>query len=100
MDLSKRLDSIELKIRQLASKLDRLTQENEQLLAENHQLKTDLDRQQGLVSALKDKLERTQREMDERRYEADEPDRASIRQQIDHYLREIDKCIDWLEQKQ
>lgn len=99
MDLSKTLDSIELKIRQMTSKMERLGSENERLVAENLQLKTDLDRQQGLVGAFKDKLERTQRELDERKLGTDSNHREALRAEIDHCLSEIDKCIEWLQQQ-
>ncbi len=99
MDLSKTLDSIELKVRHMTSRMERLHSENERLTAENQQLKTDLDRQQGLVGVLKDKLERTQREIDERKQGTDTIDREAMRQHIDQCLSEIDKCIEWLQQQ-
>lgn len=99
MDLSKRLDSFELKIRQLGSKLERLRGENADIRAENEILKEELDRRQGVINALKDKLERTHREMNVRETKAEDSDPDRVRQQIDYYLHEIDKCIEWLEQR-
>ncbi|MEL6140842.1 MAG: hypothetical protein AAFU67_04410 [Bacteroidota bacterium] len=106
MDLSKQLDGFELKLRQLASKLDRQRAENEALHAENDQLKSQLDRQRGVVSSLKEKLEKAAASA------ADQPldtiqastnlaqkSREEIQEQIDFCLSEIDKCIDWLEQQ-
>ena len=60
MDLSKRVDSFEIKLRQLASKIDRQRAENVALARENDELKSELDRQRGVVSSLKEKLTRAQ----------------------------------------
>lgn len=99
MHLLKQLDHIELKIRQLGQKVERLQRENESLRADNLELKTELDRQRGVVGSLKDKLERTQQELERRDSVQSGPPADDLREQIDHYLREIDRCIEWLEQQ-
>ncbi|MGB3546199.1 MAG: hypothetical protein WBA17_04450 [Saprospiraceae bacterium] len=91
MKLSEKLDGLELKLRQLAGKLARMDREADEMARENNRLKTELDRQNGVVSSLKDKLARVQRD-------SAEPNGEDTREQIDHYLREIDRCIEWLRQ--
>lgn len=102
MELSETLDRFELKVRQLGSKLDRLHRENADLQAENKSLKAELDRGKGAIDSLKEKLERTHHQgigsRTEEPAEAGTP-RQDMRERIDHYLREIDKCIEWLEQR-
>jgi len=102
MDLSKQLDGFELKLRQLASKFDRQRAENEALKAENDQLKNELDRQRGVVSSLREKLERaaaTPAVTNGVEAVTTTTPQPEIRTQIDHCLREIDKCIEWLQQQ-
>lgn len=89
------MDQIEVKLRQLGSKLDNLSEQNKGLRQENEQLKAERDRQSGTLAALQDKLERSQQTLT-KRDEGNEPPGDDLRQQIDHYLREIDKCIGWL----
>lgn len=95
MNLSDRIDSIELKVRQLALKLERFRNENRSLENENKLLKAELDRQKGTVQALKDKLERTQRGISAKTEENSEQPNQ-LKAQIDQYIKEIDKCIEWL----
>ena len=109
MDLSKRVDSFEIKLRQLASKIDRQRAENVALARENDELKSELDRQRGVVSSLKEKLTRAQQAAGISGISEDAADQSSalpsdnkreeIREQLDYCLREIDKCIQWLQQQ-
>jgi predicted nuclease with TOPRIM domain len=95
MDLSEQIDSIELKTRQLALKMERVQRENAALQEENKKLKAELDRQKGTASALKDKLEKTQRALDLQREE--QPAHSNeLKGQLDQYIQEIDQCIEWL----
>ena len=95
MDLSEQIESIELKIRQLALKMERIQRENAALQEENKQLKAELDRQKGTASALKDKLEKTQRALGLQREEQPEHSKE-LKDQLDQYIHEIDQCIEWL----
>ncbi|MEM7572295.1 MAG: hypothetical protein AAF433_05325 [Bacteroidota bacterium] len=109
MDLSKRVDSFEIKLRQLASKIDRQRAENVALARENDELKSELDRQRGVVSSLKEKLTRAQQAAGISSTTEDvagqpaissaESGTEEIREQLDYCLREIDKCIQWLQQQ-
>jgi predicted nucleic acid-binding Zn-ribbon protein len=96
MSLAEKLEDIELKIRQLGQKMDRIEREKAGLATENQQLKTIIDRHQGAVDKINDKLERTQQELMRQR-EAFSKSKREIRQQIDRHLEEIDKCIEWLQ---
>ena len=98
MSWLEQIEQVEIKVRQLASKLERLEQENTDLRQENEQLKAERDRQTGALSALKYKLERSQQKLEERENVNDAPE-GNLRDQIDHYLQEIDTCIEWLSQQ-
>ncbi len=95
MNLSEHIDNIELKVRQLVLKMERIQNENAALREENQQLKAELDRQKGTVSALKDKLENSQRVLDLQREEQPEHSKK-LREQLEQYIHEIDQCIEWL----
>jgi|APTNR8051073442_1049403.scaffolds.fasta_scaffold00268_4 chromosome segregation ATPase len=92
MELSLKIDGIDLKVRQLALKLEQLQRDHALLMQENHQLKAETIRYQEVVATLKNKLSTTQQAMETRGEETTE----KLRQQIDLYIGEIDKCIEWL----
>lgn len=95
MNLNERLEHIEIKVRQLALKQERLQRENTALQIENQQLKAGIDKQEATVIALKNKLETAQRALEDRVEEEDEQSQQ-LKQLIDQYILEIDKCIEWL----
>ena len=89
------IDGLEIKLRQLAAKVDRQRAQYEATLTENENLKRELDRQLGFVSSLKDKLAHSQPSSPE----ADSTpagNGSDQRETIEYCLREIDRCIDWL----
>ncbi|MDZ4680599.1 MAG: hypothetical protein SH848_09145 [Saprospiraceae bacterium] len=92
MELSSKIDGIDLKVRQLALKLEQLQRDHALLLQENEQLKAETTRYREVVATLKNKLGTTQQAMETRGEESTE----KLRQQIDLYIGEIDKCIEWL----
>ena len=91
------IDGLEIKLRQLAAKVERQRVHHDEVVAENEKLKRDLDHQLGVVNSLKDKLERTQRQA---AVETDDsaPQKANVEQKetIEFCIREIDRCLDWL----
>ncbi|HMO41548.1 MAG TPA: hypothetical protein PKC76_19035 [Saprospiraceae bacterium] len=95
MNINEQIEGIEIKVRQVALKLERLQRENATLIAENQQLKTDMDKQEAMIIALKNKLETAQSAMEQRADEETEHSRQQ-KQLIDQYIQEIDKCIEWL----
>ncbi|MCO6478166.1 MAG: hypothetical protein J5I94_16160 [Phaeodactylibacter sp.] len=95
MDLSEQIESIELKVRQLALKMERIQRENAALQEDNKKLTAELDRQKSSAGALKDKLEKTQRALDLQREEQPEHSQE-LNEQLDQYIHEIGQCIEWL----
>ncbi|MEO0731364.1 MAG: hypothetical protein AAFZ52_00910 [Bacteroidota bacterium] len=90
------LDGLEIKLRQLAAQADRQRVDHERVVAENQQLKRELDRQTGIVSSLKDKLERSQPLTDDRPAGHAVSDQDQ-RETIEFCLAEIDRCLNWLQ---
>lgn len=95
MNASEQIEGIEIKVRQLALKLERLQRENAALLTENQQIKANMEKQEAMISALKDKLENAQSALEQQVNEETEHSKH-LKQLIDQYIIEIDKCIDWL----
>lgn len=95
------LDGLEIKLRQLRAANDRQRADYEQVVSENQQLKQALDRQTGIVSSLKDKLERNQPAAPDQPDDAPSGDAAALspeqRATIEFCLREVDRCLDWLQ---
>ncbi len=93
--LSGKISGIELKLRQLALKLERLQEENIVLLKENRQLKTKLSQKPStIVKTIKESATvPTGVETDRAENQASS---KKIRKEIDQYIKEIDKCIEWL----
>lgn len=98
MNITERIDSMELKVRQLVQKLERLQRDNTALKEENRTLKAELDRQTGAVEALTYKLEQSQQALNTKRKPQPE-DSEKLQQQLEQYIEEINKCIDWLHQQ-
>ena len=95
MSLLKQIEQIELKIRLLANKLEQAEAERKVLLVENKQLKIDLSESKNAIDVLTKKLETTQHILAEERAEGSER-KKMLKRQIEQYIEEIDKCIEWL----
>ncbi len=93
---SNMLDQIELKVRRLALKLDQLKTSNQQLLEENKLLKTALKKEDSKRTTLEQQLKRTQMALSSKQNDAPESTQK-IRKELDQYIKEIDKCIEWLQ---
>lgn len=95
------LDGLEIKLRHLAVAADRQRADYERLEQENQQLKRALDRQTGTVTSLKDKLARRQNSPAPAAANSGEqqPQNGSSvdRETIEFCLREIDRCLDYLQ---
>ena len=87
MNTKDKLEHIEIKIKQLGFKLERLAKENSLLREENQNLKSALDRVGRQPGDSKDLPE-------EKDYRIAE--RQELKAQINQYIQEIDKCIEWL----
>ena len=100
------IDGLEIKLRQLAAKVDRQRAQHEAVVADNDKLQRELDRQLGVVSALKDKLERTSTPATAAAAAtpatsttgtpAGGDDNEAHRETIAFCLQEIDRCLAWL----
>lgn len=97
MQLNKRLDSFELKLRQLASKFERQEQEKQALEQEISSLKRELDRQRGIISSLREKLAQTTTVMTSESPAPATQAQHEMQAKIDACIKELDFCIEWLE---
>ena len=100
MRLSKKLEQVAGKLQHLQLKLQELEQDKVSLQEENEKLKLKLQvLPKSKTVAIHNILEHAEREGEEK----SEGTRAvldqDIRQQIDHYLSEIDHCIEWLREQ-
>ena len=93
--LADKLSNIELKVRQLALKLERLKNENNTLVNENENLKAELNKKDSNVSLMQDQVAKAQNVLDKRR-ESDPEHSIKLRKDIEQYINEVDKCIEWL----
>jgi hypothetical protein len=82
MSPANQLDGLEIKLRQLAAKMERQRTKHAEVVAENERLQRELDRQSGMVTTLREKLSRSVGD--------------AHRETLTHCLREIDHCLDWL----
>jgi regulator of replication initiation timing len=94
MELFDQIGNIELKVRQLSKKSKRLQTENSNLLAENQVLKAALSQTQANQLIFIEKILHIKERM-----EAVEDERSTAAK-AKLYLREIERCVDWLEEQQ
>ncbi|MCB0517734.1 MAG: hypothetical protein H6577_05195 [Lewinellaceae bacterium] len=94
--MTQQLDHIEQQVQRLVEVLDALRQENTALLEENKKLKAGQEAQNERIGELTQRLSNAQQALAEQR--GDDPESSQkLRKQIDQYIREIDKCIAWLQ---
>lgn len=89
------LENIELKIKQLVLKIERLEKENLSLKSENEKQKVALGLQKETTNTLNKQILDTQTAVNSRKKE-DTEQSAQLKQQMNQYIEEIDKCIEWL----
>ncbi len=94
--LTDKLNNIELKVRQLALRLERLQNENSTLLLENKQLKSELAQNNSKIGQMEERVARSKVALDLQR-ESNPESSKKLRKEIDQYISEIDKCIEWLQ---
>ncbi len=91
-----KINNIELKVRQLALRLERLQNENSTLLLENKKLKSELSQNTMKLGQMEEKVVRSNVAVDSNRNGG--PDNSKkLRKEIEQYISEIDKCIEWLQ---
>ena len=94
--MTQQLENIEQKVRQLAEAMTALRQQNAALFKENNKLKADLEAQQERTGELTERLTNSQQALAGQRGD-DSESNQKLRKQIDQYINEIDKCIEWLQ---
>ena len=94
--MTQQLENIEQKVRQLAGAMTALRQQNAALSKENNKLKADLEAQQERTGELTERLTNSQQALAGQRGD-DSESNQKLRKQIDQYINEIDKCIEWLQ---
>ncbi len=94
--LSEKLTNIELKVRQLALRLERLENEKQRLLEDNKKLRTELVKKDNRLGQLEEKVAKSSAALELKRQ--NDPERSKkLRKEIEQYIREVDKCIAWLQ---
>ncbi len=96
MELKDRIKNIDLKVRQLAAKLEQLEEDRRALMKENQTLNQKLNGAINIIADLEEKMEGMDSALQDKRKKEPQEIRL-IRKQIDQQVQEIDKCIDWLE---
>ena len=99
MELSTRLQQVVQKLESLHAKVEALEAENNQLRAENKVLQHQLEAKPSAAPAGQYISEHVPRNENTKQKGVRAVLDQDIRQQIDHYLKEIDKCIEWLGQQ-
>ncbi|MBK6946784.1 MAG: hypothetical protein IPH16_00725 [Haliscomenobacter sp.] len=95
MNLSEQLERIELKLRQLALDMRQIKRQNEELSHQNHQLQLEIALRDQTIARLQEGLSEAQSQL-LLQEQADADKARQLKVQVDQYLREIDKCIEWL----
>lgn len=93
MELFDQVGNIELKVRQLVKRSKRLSSENQALVTENKMLKEALHETQANQLIFIEKILHIRERIEEGGIGGDT-------NQVDLYLKEIQRCIAWLEEQQ
>ena len=95
MEFLETFDNIDEKVKLLASKVEHVQQENASLKAENELLKQQLQEQDASVVELQDKVDAHKRVIAQNAILKPD-DSENLKERIDQYISEINKCIEWL----
>ena len=90
------MESIQEQIRRVNEKLQQLLKEYASLRRENEKLRGDLQAQKEIENSSKEKLELLQQQITIVKASSGQTDEASkkdLEKRINHYIREIDRCI-------
>ncbi|MBI5914814.1 MAG: hypothetical protein HY842_05510 [Bacteroidetes bacterium] len=94
--MTQQLENIEQKVRQLVEELENLRRGNAVLTKENNRFKADHEAQNERIGELTQRLTNSQQALAGQRGD-DSESSQKLRKQIDQYITEIDKCIEWLQ---
>ncbi len=96
MKLNEKIDQVDLKARQVALKMDHLQDKYAKLMGENRSLRQKLESAIHMIADLEEKLELSQNTL-HKKQNNDPQDVKEMRKKIDDSIKDIDSCIDWLE---
>lgn len=85
-----------MKVRQLALKLECLQNENNTLINENENLKAELNQKDSKLSQMHEQVSKAQIALEKKR-KSDPEYSEKLRSEIEQYIQEVDKCIEWLQ---
>lgn len=111
MDIERKINEIESKVKRVAAERDDYQHHNAVLMGENKQLKEELSKQSELIEALQERLVNSQQILTGKNGEIyakiggktsgkrplSKKESEVLKKQIDQYVQEIDKCIEWLQ---
>ena len=93
--LSDKIDGIYERVKELGTKLSRLSSTNQRLELENKSLKSEISDLQNKIAELDKKLSQNAQLNDEHRV-VTKRNNKEMRREIDRYITKIDECIDLL----
>ncbi|MCB9263155.1 MAG: hypothetical protein H6607_12345 [Flavobacteriales bacterium] len=89
-DLEQKLWKFEITLKEVVSRIDGLKSENEALRQKNEELSLDVERQKNII---KDIEENNKKVKIAEAIILPESEKSELKEQIDGYLKEIDRCI-------
>ncbi len=96
MNLNEKIEKVDLKARQLAVKMEQLQERNVKLIHENKNLHQRLENAILMIADLEEKLELTEHSLSKK--QSNDPQSIKLlRKKIDQSIKEVDSCIEWLE---
>jgi len=91
-----RIDNIEWKVQKLSQKMKLLKKENSDVIEENIRLKNELNKIKQHKENLEANFNRTKNALGTTKQE-ETGNNKMLKEEIEHYVSEIDKCIEWLQ---
>ncbi len=96
MNLNEKIEQVDLKARQLALKMEHLQERNTKLTNENRNLQHKLENAIIMIADMEEKLEFTENNL-AKKQKSDPQNVREMRKKIDSSIKDIDNCIEWLE---
>jgi predicted nuclease with TOPRIM domain len=93
------VSDVNLQIKRIQEKLQQLVKNHEEMLKENQRLKKDLEKSSSQSRQNQLTIETLKQQVDVLKISSgnwDEQDKKEFEKRINHYIREIDKCISLL----
>lgn len=96
MEMLYKVNGIADKVQKLVTQMQQLRKQNAVLLQENENMKATISKNEEMVASLKRQLGNATTAFDGKEKDNTE-DSVRLKKQLDKYIEEIDKCIEWLE---